>query len=57
MNKRVNPNAIKFLVKLMMLIEKGVCAEKKNQKYCEQSTASLVPGVFNQLILNGHIPI
>jgi hypothetical protein len=30
MNKRVNPNAIKFLVKLMMLIEKGVCAEKKN---------------------------
>lgn len=35
MNKRTNPACVRFLIKLMMQIHKGVCLEKKNDKYCE----------------------
>lgn len=39
MNKRINPAAIKSLVKLIMCIHKGMCTENKSESYCDDCTA------------------
>ena len=46
-----------FLIRLLIHIRNGVAAEKGNPNYCKECTAAYIPGVFRELITNGHIPI